>query len=337
MSTPTFSFIIPVFNEEETLIALYKRMIAILSDLGGDAEVIFVDDGSRDRSYALILDIHQMDPRFKAIHFSRNFGHQIAISAGMDFASGDAVIIMDADLQDPPEVVHSMIAKWREGYEIVYAIREERKGETFFKRITAALFYRLLGKLTEIDMPADVGDFRLVDRKALDAFKALREHNRYVRGMFSWVGFNQTGVRYVRDERFAGVTKYPLKKMLRFAADGVTSFSNVPLRLALNIGFLFSALSFITGLGAIILKILGIYMVPGWASVIVVVLFLGGVQLIVMGMLGAYIGRVYEEVKDRPLYIVKNLHGFPYEDAQALTPTINPIIKNAHRYNSTIS
>jgi dolichol-phosphate mannosyltransferase len=218
-----------------------------------------------------------------------------------------------------------MIEKWQEGYEIVYAIREERKGETFFKRTTASLFYRLLRKLTDIDIPADVGDFRLVDRKAMDAFKDLREHNRYVRGMFSWVGFKQTGVHYARAERFAGDTKYPLRKMLKFATDGVISFSNAPLRLALNLGFFVSGLSFLLGLTAIVLKAFNVSMVSGWASVIVAVSFMGGVQLIVMGMLGEYMSRIYEEVKNRPLYIIRELHGFSLERIPRMPEVVNPL------------
>ncbi|MEW5705270.1 MAG: glycosyltransferase family 2 protein [Actinomycetota bacterium] len=339
MDRVKYSLVIPIYNEEETLAELHKQISELINQLDGNTEVILVDDGSRDHSYPMMLDIHQQDPRFKIVHFARNFGHQIAISAGMDLASGQAVIIMDADLQDPPGVVLDLIAKWKEGYEIVYGVRESRQGETYFKKATASLFYRLLRRLTDVDIPVDVGDFRLVDRKALDAFKALREHNRYVRGMFSWIGFKQTGVRYVRSERFAGQTKYPLRKMLKFAIDGIVSFSNAPLRLALNLGFLFSGLSILVGIVSVFLKIFGVNLIPGWTSLIVGISFLGGIQLIVMGMLGEYIGRIYEEVKDRPLYVIRNVHGFAefastaawHKQDMSITP--GPKVKDSNQTN----
>lgn len=305
-----YSFVLPIYNEQETLPELYERMVTLIEQLDGPTEVILVDDGSRDASYALMMEIHQKDPRFKVIHFARNFGHQIAISAGMDLSDGEATIIMDADLQDPPEVVLQMIQKWKDGHEIVYAVRKEREGETAFKKATASVFYRLLRRMTEIDMPADAGDFRLVDRKALEAFRALRENSRYVRGMFSWIGFQQTSVEYVRAARYAGETKYPLRKMVQLAIDAVLSFSNKPLRLALNLGFIISGVSFLLGVWALASKMLGFYVVRGWTSTVVMISFIGGVQLIVLGILGEYIGRIYEEVKNRPLYVVRNLHGF---------------------------
>jgi glycosyltransferase involved in cell wall biosynthesis len=285
-------------------------MSALLDQLDGPAEVVLVDDGSRDRSYALMLDIHAHDPRFKVVHFARNFGHQIAISAGIDLSVGQAVIIMDADLQDPPEVVLEMVARWREGYDLVYAQRERREQETWFKRKTAAIFYRVIRYMTDVDMPLDTGDFRLVDRRAIDAFRSMRERSRYVRGMFAWIGFKQIGVKYVRAGRFAGETKYPLSKMIRLALDGIVSFSNLPLRLVLQIGFFVSVISFCAGIMAIITKLSGAYAVPGWASIVVFVSFIGGVQLTVLGVMGEYVGRIYEEVKYRPLYLVRSLHGF---------------------------
>ena len=305
-----YSFVIPIFNEQENLAELEKRLRSLLANLDGPAEVILVDDGSRDQSFYQMIKLSERDPRFKVIHLSRNYGHQVAITAGMDLSSGDATIIMDADLQDPPEVVLKMIAKWKEGFEVVYAVREARKDEGVFKKITAALFYRLLRRLTEVDIPADVGDFRLVDRQALDAFKSLRENSRYVRGMFSWIGFKQAGVTYRRSGRFAGETKYPFRKMLRLARDAVISFSNAPLELALNLGFLVSGFSILAGLWAFYLKLTGKYTVTGWTSLTVIVSFLGGVQLIVVGVMGEYIGRIYEEVKGRPLYIIRSLQGF---------------------------
>jgi polyisoprenyl-phosphate glycosyltransferase len=308
MDNPVFSFVIPVYNEEDAFPELHRRLCALLDTLPEPCEVVFVDDGSRDRSLELMTEAAGKDPRLTVVQLSRNFGHQVAISAGMDLARGEAVIIMDADLQDPPEVVQEMIERWREGYEVVYGLREERKGETWFKRTTASVFYRLLRRLTDLDMPADVGDFRLVDRKALDAFRGLRERNRYVRGLFTWVGFKQTGVRYVRSGRVAGETKYPLRKMIKLATDGVIGFSMFPLRIALNIGFLFAAAAFVGGIAAVAIKLEGRFVVPGWVSIVVAVAFLGGVQLMILGIMGEYVGRIYEEVKARPLYIVREVY-----------------------------
>ena len=249
-------------------------------------------------------------PRFKLVKLSRNFGHQIALTAGVDLAAGDAVIVLDADLQDPPEVVLELAARWREGYDVVYAVRQERDGETRFKRATAAWFYRGFNKISEVEVPLDVGDFRLVDRRALDVFNQMRESSRFVRGMFSWIGFDQTGVEYHRAERFAGETKYPLRKMLRFAATGVTSFSEAPLRVALNLGFVVSFVSFVVGDLRRRRENRRIFTVPGWASIVVVVTLIGGVQLIVLGVIGVYIGDIHTEVKRRPLYIVSELENF---------------------------
>lgn len=314
---PEYSLVLPVYNEEDTLPELYVRLCELLERLDGDAEVIFVDDGSRDRTYPILLDLQRRDSRFKIIQFSRNFGHQVAITAGMDYARGHAVVVMDADLQDPPEVVLEMAARWREGYEIVYAEREERLGESWFKRTSAALFYRLQRRLANVNMPANVGDFRLVDRKALDAFKSMRERGRYVRGMFSWVGFRQVSVKFVRPARFAGRPQYTFLKSLRLALDAMIGFSNVPLRLALSMGSLVSALSVLYGLWAVVWKLAG-KNVPGWTSLAVLVTFLGGIQLIVMGVVGEYLGRIYEEVKGRPLYVIRDARGFTTEQAVVL-------------------
>ncbi len=300
---------IPVFNERESLPELHRRLTAVIDGLDGDAEILFVDDCSFDGSYDLLLELQRSDPRVKIIRFARNFGHQVAITAGLDHAAGDAVIVMDADLQDPPEVVRDLVARWQEGYEVVYAVRESREGESWLKRATAAWFYRLLRRIASIDMPLDAGDFRLVDRAALDAFRSMRERSRYVRGMFSWVGFRQVGVPYRRPERFAGDPKYSFQKSLRLAADGLISFSNAPLRLALYGGFLFSTLAFVVGIFAVVAKLAGAFVVPGWASILVVVALLGGVQLTLMGMLGLYVSRIYEEVKARPLYVIREAHG----------------------------
>ena len=304
-----YSFVIPVYNEEATLPELASRLRAVLDGLEGDSEVLLVDDCSIDRTPELLRELHAADDRFKVIRLARNFGHQIAITAGLDFVVGDAVVVMDADLQDPPELVPALVERWRDGYDVVYAVREHRRGDPWLKRTLAAGFYRVLRRLSNVDMPLDVGDFRLVDRRALDAFRAMRERRRYVRGMFSWIGFRQTGVPYHRDERFAGDPKYSFRKSLRLAVDGIVSFSDAPLRLALYGGFLVSFLSFMVGVGAIVAKLAGAFVVPGWASIVVVVSFLGGIQLTLMGMLGLYVGRIYEEVKGRPLYLIREAHG----------------------------
>jgi polyisoprenyl-phosphate glycosyltransferase len=306
---PEYTIVVPIYNEEETLPELVRRLTGVLDGLDGPAETIFVDDGSSDRSYELMLQAREADPRHKILRLSRNFGHQLAVTAGLDAAAGAAVVVMDADLQDPPEVVLEMAARWREGYDVVYAVREERHGETRFKRATAAAFYRIFSGMSEVDVPLDVGDFRLVDRRALDAFRSMRETNRYVRGMFSWIGFRQVGVPFTRDERYAGETKYPLRKMIKFATDGIVSFSAAPLRLALKVGLIVSAFSFVLGAVFLISKFAGLYSVPGLASVAVFVAFLGGIQLLLLGVMGEYIARIHDEVKRRPLYLVREAHG----------------------------
>jgi polyisoprenyl-phosphate glycosyltransferase len=315
--TPTvYSIVLPIHDEVETLPTLFERLGLVLDRLDGDAEVILVDDGSSDGSGVLLEEMHRRDGRFKVLQLSRNFGHQAAITAGLDFARGRAVAVMDADLQDPPEVLLDLARRWREGYEVVYAVRDRRSGEKRFKRFTASAFYRLLRKLTTVEIPADVGDFRLVDRKALSAYRAMRENNRFVRGMFGWIGFRQVGVHYERDERFAGKTKFTLAKMVDFAVDGIVSFSNAPLRLVLAFGFLVAIVSFAGAITALILKLAGAFVIPGWASLVFVTGFLGGVQLVVLGVVGEYVGRVYEETKSRPLYIVSKALGLERPDEQ---------------------
>jgi dolichol-phosphate mannosyltransferase len=307
--SPEFSIVIPVYNEEESLPELVRRLGLLIEQLDGPAEVILVDDGSSDRSYEAMVAAHEADSRFKVIRLSRNFGHEMATTAGVDFASGNAVIIMDADLQDPPEVVLDMAARWREGFDVIYGIREDRPGETRLKKATSRAFYRLLRRMSDVEVPLDAGDFRLVDRRAIEAFRAMRERNRYVRGMFGWIGFRQLGVKFEREERFAGDTKYPLTKLVKLAADGIVSFSAAPLRLALNLGFVFAGISFFLGTLAFILKLAGLYYITGLASIAVFVGFLGGIQLLVLGLMGEYIARIHDEVKDRPLYLVRDLHG----------------------------
>ncbi len=311
---PTVSVVAPVFNEEAILPELYRRVRDTLDGAGEDWELVLVNDGSRDRSAEIMRELHEQDPRVKVIYFARNFGHQVAITAGTDYARGDAVVIIDADLQDPPEVILDLLAKWREGYEVVYAIRAKRMGETWFKEFTAKLFYRIITRITDIAIPTDTGDFRLMDRKAVNALKGIREKHRFMRGLSVWIGFRQTGVEYVRAERYAGETKYPFKKMLRFALDGITSFSYLPLQLATYVGFICAGLAVLGILATIILRLSGSHAFYGQASTLVSVLFLGGVQLISLGIIGEYLGRIYDEVKGRPLYIVSSTLGFD-EDA----------------------
>jgi polyisoprenyl-phosphate glycosyltransferase len=315
---PTYSLVVPAYNEEGVIEELAARLSEVMDALDGDAEAILVDDGSRDRTYERMLEAAREEPRLRLVRLSRNFGHQIALTAGVDVADGDAVIVLDADLQDPPEVVLELAARWREGYDVVYAVREAREGETRFKRTTASAFYRAFNRISEVQVPLDVGDFRLVDRRALDVFSQMRESNRFVRGMFSWIGLRQTGVAYTRQERFAGETKYPLRKMLRFAATGVISFSGAPLRAALNLGFFVSFVAFALGIWSVIVKVSGLYEVPGWTSIVVVTTFIGGIQLIVLGVIGEYIGDIHAEVKRRPLYVVSELENFP--DVRPLPP-----------------
>jgi dolichol-phosphate mannosyltransferase len=303
---PDYSFVIPLLDEEETLDELYRRLAGVMDQLDGPAEVVLIDDGSTDRTYERMVELTRQDPRIRTVRLSRNFGHQVAISAGLDYARGRAVIIMDGDLQDPPEVALDLAKRWREGYEVVYAVRGERAGESTGKLVTARWFYRLMGRMSEVPIPKDSGDFRLVDRQAVDAITAMREHHRYLRGMFAWVGYRQTGVPYAREARHAGHTKYPLRKMLNFAADGIVSFSTVPLRVTLWVGFVVSVLAFLSGLLAIVLKLVGAYEVPGWASIAVAIAFLSGIQLTMLGVIGTYVGRIYDEVKQRPLYLVRD-------------------------------
>jgi dolichol-phosphate mannosyltransferase len=308
---PVISVVAPVYNEEALLPEFCRRTITMLESLGEPFELVLVNDGSRDRSPEIMRELHEADPRVKAISFSRNFGHQLAITAGTDYARGSAVAVIDSDLQDPPEVIPAMFAKWREGYQLIYGVRSEREGETAFKLWTAALFYRLIQRITNINLPADTGDFRLMDRKVVDSLSSMREHHRFMRGLSVWVGFRQTGVEYKRDARKAGETKYPLRKMVRFALDAITSFSYVPLQLATYTGFVIAIIAAIAILLAIVLRLIpGAQFLEGQATTLVTVLFIGGVQLIFLGIIGEYLGRIYDEVKRRPLYIVAESLGF---------------------------
>jgi polyisoprenyl-phosphate glycosyltransferase len=314
---PFFSFVVPIFNEEAVLPTLLSRLDDLLKGLPPRSEIIAVDDGSTDRSAAILKAKAAQDQRYRYIGLSRNFGQQIAITAGMDAASGDAIIVMDGDLQDPPEVVHEMIARWQEGYQVVYARRVSREGESIFKRKTSALFYKLLGMISSVRIPSDVGDFRLIDRKVLDAFRRMPEQDRFVRGMFAWLGFRQTEVRFHRSPRAAGETKFPFRKMLRLASSGVIGFSDAPLRLAIWIGLAVSALAVLYGLYVIGLWLTRSDLVEGWSSTIVVISFLCGMNMLMTGIIGLYVGRIHAEVKRRPLYVVDERAGFGEEDKPA--------------------
>ena len=314
MSAIVHSFVIPVFNEEAGLPELYARLTGSIAEpltqAGERYEIILVNDGSTDRSEEIIRELHDKDPEHvKLVSFSRNFGHQAAITAGIDVARGETVTVLDADLQDPPEAILKMIEKWRAGYDVVYGLREKREAETVFKKFTAKLFYRLMRSSTQLDIPVDVGDFRLMSRKAATALRSLREKHRFVRGMVSWVGFKQTSVPYVRETRYAGETKYPLRKMVRFALDGFTGFSLAPLRLATYVGVVSAGISVIIACWALYVKLFTNQAVQGWTSLIIAILFLGGVQLVTVGVLGEYVGRIFEETKRRPIYIIDHTLG----------------------------
>lgn len=301
-----YSIIAPVYNEIGNLPELHRRIKETLDQTGEGWELIMVDDGSTDGSTDEIRKLAAQDERVKPVIFVRNFGHQIAVTAGLDYSQGQAVVIIDADLQDPPEVILDLIARWKEGYEVVYAQRSEREGESWFKLISASIFYRMIYRITDVKIPMDTGDFRLLDRKVVDIMVRMRERHRFLRGMSSWVGFKQTGVKYKRAARYSGVTKYPFRKMLKFASDAITSFSYFPLQLATYLGFISAGISIIVIPVVVILRIVGIHAFAGQASTLIAVLFLGGVQLISLGILGEYIGRIYDEAKGRPLYIVRD-------------------------------
>lgn len=305
----SISVVVPVFNEEEIIGLFYDRMKNMLTRLDGLSwEIVFVDDGSRDTSFAKLSAMAASDSHVKVLKFSRNFGHQIAITAGVDAACGDCVVVIDSDLQDPPEVIPAMVDQWRQGFDVVYGVRSEREGETAVKLMTASMFYRLLGRLTNVQIPANVGDFRLMSRRVVDQLKLLREKDRFVRGLVSWVGFRQTGVTYRREARKAGLTKYPLGKMIKFAFDGITSFSTAPLKLATWTGYLSALAAVLYLISVFVQRALGIT-VEGWATIMVAMLFLGSVQLICLGILGEYLGRVFNEVKPRPMYVIEERLG----------------------------
>lgn len=301
---PGYSVIIPVFNEEDNIRLLYARLTRVLLTLGKPFELLFVNDGSRDHTLAVVKELAQSDQAVKYIDFSRNFGHQIAVTAGLHFSKGERIVIIDADLQDPPELIAAMDEKMSEGWNVVYAKRATREGESFFKKITAKLFYRLLARVTSISIPLDTGDFRIMDRKVVNALNQMPEHHKFIRGMVSWVGFKQTFVVYDRQERLSGKTGYTFRKMLRFAFDGITGFSNMPLKLASYFGFFVSLFSFLVILYTLHAKFILREAVPGWASIMVSILFIGGIQLICLGLIGEYLIRMDANLRQRPLYVV---------------------------------
>lgn len=308
--TIDLSIVIPVYNEEAGIPELHRRLDIALAGLGRRVEVVLVNDGSKDTTPAMIDALVVADPRFRAIHFSRNFGHQAAVTAGIDHAAGRAVVVMDADLQDPPEVLPGMLALWEQGYDVVYGVRRKRK-ENLFKRAAYHTFYRVLKAVTDVDIPLDAGDFALIDRRVADELRALPERNRFVRGIRGWLGFKQIGLEYERDPRFAGEVKYTFEKLVRLAMDGIISFSYLPLRLAVYFGLIVSVAAFILAIGCIVLKVTVGIDVPGWASTVAIILFMGGIQLLTLGAIGEYVARIYDEVKQRPVYVVRERAGFP--------------------------
>ena len=306
------SVVVPCYNEEEVIPITHNRLIFVLEEITPQFELIYIDDGSQDETPNHLRQLQQHDQRVKVVFLSRNFGHQMAITAGLDHVSGDAVVLIDADLQDPPEVIKEMVNRWYEGYDVVYGVRTDRQGEPPFKLWSAKAFYRMMNRLSDVPIPLDTGDFRLMDRRVVEALKIMPERDRFLRGMVSWVGFRQVAVSYQRSPRIAGVSKYPLFKMIRFAADGILSFSLVPLRIAIWVGLLTVALSFLGILYALFVRLFTLSWVPGWTISFIAILFIGGIQLIFLGVIGEYIGRIYREDKRRPLYLVRESLGFEH-------------------------
>ncbi len=320
MADIRYSIVAPCYNEEGNLHELYRRISEVMDRTGEPWELILINDGSADRTPEIMRELHALDPRVHYINFARNFGHQLAVTAGMDYAQGEAIVLIDADLQDPPELILEMIQKWKDGYQVVYAVRSERKGETWFKLFTAKLFYRIIYRITDVNIPLDTGDFRLMDRRVIETLRHMRERHRFIRGMTSWVGFRQTGVQYVRQERYTGQTSYPLRRMVKFASDAITGFSYFPLQLATYLGFIVAALGGLFILVVISARLSGNQTFEGQATTLVMVLFLGGVQLISLGIIGEYLGRIYDEVKGRPLYVVNEAVGFAEKDTIDVLP-----------------
>jgi glycosyltransferase involved in cell wall biosynthesis len=334
---PVYSIVAPVYNEEALIREFYRRVEAVMDRAGETWELVIVNDGSRDRSLDIAMELHELDARVHVISFARNFGHQIAVTAGLDYAQGAAVVVIDADLQDPPEIILKMIQKWKEGFQVVYAVRTERRGESWFKLFTAQLFYRLIYRITDVDIPLDTGDFRLLDRVAVDALNRMREHRRFIRGMASWVGFRQTGVEYVREKRPAGETKYPLKKMIRLSLDAITGFSYFPLQIAIYASLVLGIIAVLAVPIVAVLRLAGQQVFEGQATTLVALLLLSSFQLFFSFLLGQYVSRIYDEVRDRPLYIVAQAIGFEGEPTvrraahHRAPPTSNPEVPEPGR------
>ncbi|MDJ0510718.1 MAG: glycosyltransferase family 2 protein [Crocosphaera sp.] len=319
------SIIVPCYNEQEVIQITHNRLVSVLEEITPQFELIYIDDGSQDETANHLQQIQQRDQRVKVVLLSRNFGHQMAVTAGLDHVSGDAVVLIDADLQDPPEVIREMVNYWYEGYDVAYGVRTDRQGETPFKLWSAKAFYRIMNHLSDVAIPLDTGDFRLMDRRVVEALKMMPERDRFLRGMVSWVGFRQIAVPYQRSPRFAGVSKYPLFKMIRFAADGILSFSLVPLRVAIWAGILTVALSFLGILYALFVRLFTLSWVPGWTISFIAILFIGGIQLVFLGVIGEYIGRIYREDKRRPLYLVRERLGFEPISYNDNSYNVNPV------------
>jgi len=308
---PQYSIVAPIYNEEGNIDVLYERICEVMNSTGETWELVAVNDGSRDRSLEMLQELSQKDPRVRVVNFARNFGHGIAVTAGLDYTSGAAVVIIDADLQDPPEMILEMIERWKAGYQVVYAVREERKGESWFKLLTAKVFYRLIYRITDVDIPMDTGDFRLMDRQVVEELQSMREHNRFIRGLTSWIGFKQTGVNYVRQARHSGETKYPLSKMVRFAMDAITGFSYFPLQIMVYFSFILGVLAILAIPIVSILRLaLGSGFLGGQVTTIVLLLLLSSFQLFFLFIMGQYVARIYDEVRGRPLYVVESTSGF---------------------------
>lgn len=311
---PKYSFIIPVYNEEDTLLEMYRRVSSVMNRLDGPVELILVNDGSRDHSLSLLREIHERDPRVCYISLARNFGHQIAVTAGLNYVRGQAIVVMDADLQDPPELIPDLVEKWKQGYQIVYAQRTQRRKESWRKRLPAYVFYRVMRKLADVDIPMDTGDFCLMDRRVVDVLNTMPERNRYIRGLRSWVGLSQTSITFERDPRFAGEVKYTFRKSLSLAANGLVTFSRVPLRLSTYVGLAAAAVALLMAILVLYWRIVAPSSpLTGFAAILIAMFFLGAVQLVSIGILGEYVGRIYEEVKGRPLYVLSEVAGFTEE------------------------
>jgi glycosyltransferase involved in cell wall biosynthesis len=308
---PKYSFIVPIYNEEDTLFEMYRRVRAVMDQMDGSVELVLVNDGSRDRSLSLMRELHEKDPQVCYLSLARNFGHQVAVTAGLNFVRGQAIVILDADLQDPPELIPALVEKWQQGYQVVYAQRTKRRRESWFKRLPAYVFYRLMRRLADVDIPVDTGDFCLMDRQVVDVLNTMPERNRYIRGLRSWVGLQQTSVYFEREPRFAGEVKYTFRKSLSLAVNSLVSFSKLPLRLSTYVGLLAAG-------AAVLMAVLVLYWrivapaspLTGFASIMIAIFFLGAVQLVSIGILGEYVGRIYEEVKGRPLYVLSEVAGF---------------------------